>query len=166
MWPNPSFLPKRLSAFHVNQPINLAAFASLSGVGESSHSASLLCPVRALRDSTFRFLQSFVKLMHYLFCHSGSRKEQALSKQRLYNWIVDTISMAYSLVGLQVPSVKCHSTRSVSTSWAALRGVPLNDICAAAALASSCTFARFYRVNVAAPHPVATAVLSASSAHC
>ncbi|KAK0135471.1 hypothetical protein N1851_028682 [Merluccius polli] len=33
-----------------------------------------------------------------------------------------------------------------------LWGVPLGDICAAANWASPCTFARFYRVNVAAPH--------------
>lgn len=29
MWPDPAFLPEKLSAFHVNWPINLAAFASV-----------------------------------------------------------------------------------------------------------------------------------------
>ena len=86
-----------------------------------------------------------------------------MSKQRLLHWVVDTISHAYRLRGLQIPPVKCHSTRRVSMLWAALKGVPLNDICAPAAWASSCTFTRFYRVHVAVPHPVATAVLSVPS---
>eukprot|EP00064_Thunnus_orientalis_P008231 superscaffoldBa00000965_g8254 len=39
-----------------------------------------------------------------------------------------------------------------------LRGVPLHEICAAATWATPCTFARFYRVNVATPHAVAAMV--------
>ncbi|TKS80442.1 hypothetical protein D9C73_013325 [Collichthys lucidus] len=60
------------------------------------------------------------------------------------------------------PSEMCFHQERLHL-WAALKGVPLNDICAAAAWASSCTFARFYRVNVAIPHPVAAAVLSVPS---
>lgn len=60
-------------------------------------------------------------------------------------------------------SCQLSTTRSISTSWAALRGVPLDDICAAANCASSCTFAHYYRVSVAVCNPVATAVLPTSS---
>ena len=162
MWTNPSFLPKRLSAFHVNQPVRLTAYTSQPGVERLRPDVELLCPIRALRQyvdvtSVFRESDSL------FLCYGGHRKGCALSKQRLSHWIVDVILQAYKRKGLPVPPVRCHSTRSVSTSWAALKGVPLTDICAAATWASSCTFARFYRVNVAAPHPVATAVLSASS---
>lgn len=96
-------------------------------------------------------------------CYGGHVKGCAVSKQRLAHWVVDAILQAYKSRGLCPPKVTCHSTRSMSTSWAALRGVPLNDICAAATWASSCTFARFYRVNVATPPSVASVVLSASS---
>ncbi|CAG5911085.1 unnamed protein product [Menidia menidia] len=50
--------------------------------------------------------------------------------------------------------VKCHSTRGMSTSFAAMTGVPLDVICRAASWKSPSTFTRFYRVNVAAPHPL------------
>lgn len=46
LWPNPSFLPKRLSVFHVNQPVSLAVFAPQSEVSVSSS----LCPVRMLKQ--------------------------------------------------------------------------------------------------------------------
>lgn len=88
-------------------------------------------------------------------CYGGHGKGSALSKQSLSNWIVDTITHVYRF-RLSVPPVKCHLDSSVSTSRATLKGVPLKDICAAGAWASSCTFARFY------PHPVATAALAAS----
>lgn len=55
-------------------------------------------------------------------------------------------------------NVRGYSTRSISTFWAALLGVPPSEICVVATWATPCTFAHFYRVNVAAPHRVATAV--------
>ncbi|XP_028297420.1 LOW QUALITY PROTEIN: uncharacterized protein LOC114459327 [Gouania willdenowi] len=51
----------------------------------------------------------------------------------------------------------------MAASWAALRGVLLQDICVAATWSSSCTFGRFYRVNVAGVQPMAMAVLSTAS---
>lgn len=48
-----------------------------------------------------------------------------------------TTSQAYRLRGLQVPLEQCHSTRSVSTSWAAMKNLPLSDICAAATWTST-----------------------------
>ena len=162
MWPNPTFLPKRLSAFHVNQPVRLSAYTPQPVEGRQPESG-LLCPVRALRryvDVTDEFRRSDALFL----CYGGDRKGCALSKQRLSHWIVDAVLQAYKAKGLPAPPVRCHSTRGVSASWAALKGVPLMDICAAATWASPCTFARFYRVNVAAHHQLAAAVLSASSA--
>jgi hypothetical protein len=100
-----------------------------------------------------------------LFVCYGERVMGAeLSKQRLSHWIVDTITTAYRLAGRPVlGSVVPHSTRGVAASWALLRGVPLADICAAASWASSCTFARYYWVNVAPPTAVGSAVLGAAS---
>jgi len=92
-------------------------------------------------------------------------KEIGPSKQRLPHWVVDTISHAYEASGRPLPSgLRCHSTRSISTSWAALRGVPLETICTAASWASSGTFSRFYRVNVATPHPLGVVLLPSSAA--
>ena len=161
LWPNTAFLPKVLSTAHLNQPIRLARFNPPPG--EGTNQPELLCPVRALRayiGATTRIRRS-----DQLFvCHGGVNKGGALSKQRLSHWVVDTISYAYKAGDRPVPSgVRCHSTRSVSTSWAALRGVPLEEICSAASWVSSGTFSRFYRVNVATPHPLGVVLLPESS---
>lgn len=50
---------------------------------------------------------------------------------------------------LSSSDVVCHSTKVVATSWAALRGLPLSEICAAASWTASCTFSCFYQLNVA-----------------
>ena len=151
LWPNIAFTPKVLSASHLNQPIRLAKF--IPPPGEAGR-MELLCPVRALRAyvrATKRIRQS----EQLFLCHGGPNKGYALSKQRLSHWIVDTISHAYGAGNRPIPSgIRGHSTRSVATSWAAMRGVPLEDICAAASWASASTFTRFYRVNVATPHPL------------
>ena len=51
-----------------------------------------------------------------------------------------------------------HSTCSMATSWAVLKGVVLGEICAAASWSTPCTFAWFYRVD-AASDLVSSAVL-------
>ena len=161
LWPNIAFLPKVLANSHLNQPIRLARFNPPPG--ERTDKQELLCPVRALRayiGATARIRRS----EQLFLCHSGPNKGCALSKQRLSHWIVDAISHAYEASDSPMPSgTRCHSTRSVSTSWAALRGVPLEDICAAASWASPGTFSRFYRVNVATPHPLGVVLFPESS---
>ncbi len=150
LWPNTAFLPKVLSSSNLNRPIHLAQFV----FPEGDDNLTLLCPVRALR--LYIAATAGIRQSDQLFlCYGGPRKGCALSKQRLSHWVVDVITHAYKRSGRPVPSgVRCHSTRAVSTSWAALRGVPLEDICGAASWASPNTFARFYRVNVASPHPL------------
>ncbi|KAK0156323.1 hypothetical protein N1851_000360 [Merluccius polli] len=145
LWPNPSFLPKTFSATYANQTLSLGAFEPPRQGEELGQGDIRLCPVRS--DSLF-------------VCHTGQAQGQALSKQRLSKWIVEAISYVYSNSGLPIPPcVRGHSTRSVAASWAVQRGVPLFDICRAASWASTCTFARLYRVNVAT-NLVATATLS------
>ena len=161
LWPNTAFLPKVPSAANINRPIRLARFEPPPG--EAASQLKLLCPVRALRayiDATAR-----VRRAEQLFvCHDGPKKGCALSKQRLSHWVVDTIAHAYEVSNRPMPpGVRCHSTRSVSASWAALRGVPLEDICSAASWASASTFARFYSVNVATPHPLGVVLFPESS---
>ena len=91
--------------------------------------SDLLCPVRALR-AYVEATTSLRKTDNLFVCYGGCRKGAALLKQRLSNWIVDVVLNAYRAQGLPVPlAVKCHSTRSMATSWAALKGVPLQDIC-------------------------------------
>ena len=160
--PNPSFLPKRGPSSQVNQAIELAAFSPPSS-SQATELSEQLCPVWTLK-AYVAATAPFRKSDKLFVCYGGCGKGQPLSKQRLSKWIVEVILHAYKSQGLPAPSnVRCHSTRSVSTSWAALKGVSLQDICAAATWESACTFARYYRVNVAAQHAVATAVLATAS---
>ncbi|XP_073671778.1 uncharacterized protein [Paramisgurnus dabryanus] len=155
LWPNTAFLPKVLSSSNLNQPIHLAQFTPPEGEDRLQR----LCPVRALK--TYVVATASIRQSDQLFlCYGGPRRGCALSKQRLSHWVVDVITQAYKRGGHPLPSgVRCHSTRAVSTSWAALRGVPLERICEAASWASPSTFSRFYRVNVATPHPLEVVLL-------
>ena len=163
LWPNLSFFPKRLPSAHCNQVIELAAYGPSQPPDEEASSAELLCPVRALIcyiQETAGFRQSDGLCV----CYGSPRKGQALSRQRLSKWVVEVIEQAYKSSGLPLPlNIRGYSTRSVPTSWAALRGMPLSEICAAASWVSACTFAQFYRVNVAAYHAVAAAVFQEPS---
>ena len=160
LWPNTAFLPKVLATAHLNQPIRLAQFNPPPG--EQTDQLKL-CPVRALRS--YLGATTRIRRSEQLFlCHGGANKGHALSKQRLSHWVVDTITQAYHISNRpRPPGVHCHETRSVSTSWAALRGVPLEEICAAASWTSASTFSRFYRVNVATPHPLGVVLLPETS---
>ena len=110
LWPNPSFLPKTFSYSFVNQPLRLATFDPPTGEDEERGNTALLCSVQALRayiqtTTGFQWSESF------FVCHSGSRRGQALSKQRLSRWIVEVICKAYDSSGLPIPaSVRGHST--------------------------------------------------------
>ena len=59
----------------------------------------------------------------------------AKAKPRLPKRIIEAIAHAYISKDLPLPipeKMTGHSTWSVSTSWAALNGMPLNEICTAA----------------------------------
>ena len=159
LWPNPSFLPKVVNPQTVNQVIEISSFHPESA--PTGDNLGNLCPIRALRTYVTR-TQSLRHTHSQLFvCYGGVKRGNPVSKQRLSHWVVDAIAQAYDSQSLPVPgNLVAHSTRSMATSWAALRGVSVAEICAAASWSAPCTFARFYRVNVAAPAPLSEAVLS------
>lgn len=161
LWPNTAFVPKVLPRSHCNQPLTLSRFQPPSE--EGLNGSELLCPVRAL-EAYIAATAGRRRSDQLFLCYGGPKMGYPVSKQRLSHWIVDVISCAYSKSGQSPPmGLTAHSTRGVATSWAAMRGVPLNDICAAASWASPTTFTRFYNINVAAPHPLSQVLLQGSS---
>ena len=155
LWPNPFFLPKVMSEAALNQVIELDAF------GQDGSPDALLCPVRALSVYVERTRTLRRGTSQLFVCFGQGKLGLAVSKQRLSHWLVDTVAAAYGVRNFPVPEgLVGHSTRCVATSWAALRGVALSDICAAATWSSPCTFARFYRLDVASRPLLATTVLS------
>ena len=154
--PNPSFLPKRGAYSHVNQAIELAAFSPPSSSQQATELSEWLCPVRTLKA----YMAATVNLTTVCLLQGLWEKSTSVFLSGLSRWFLH----AYRSQGLPAPSnIRCHSTCSVSTSWAALKGVSLQDICAVATWESSCTAAHYYRINVAAQPAVATAVLSTAS---
>ena len=90
---------------------------------------------------------------------ANPQKGKPVTRQRLSQWIVEAIALAYTSQGLQAPTgLRAHSTRGLATSWALFKGVSIQDIYAAASWSSPLTFVRFYRLDVSAPS-VACAVL-------
>ncbi len=82
-------------------------------------------------------------------CFGAGRHGLGISKQRISHWVRDAISLAYEVRGLPSPlSVWAHSTRSVASSQALFRGVPLEEICVAAGWSSPHTFIRFYNLDL------------------
>ena len=156
--PNASFLPKVLPQSHANAPVTFVKFQNAQGEPQGK---AELCPVRAIKiyiAATREIRQN----QQFFVCYGGDKRGQPLSKQRLSHWITEVIREAYTRAGRELPpGVKAHSTRAVSTSWAALRGVPLEKICAAANWSTPGTFTRFYRVNVADPSPLNTVIRTA-----
>ena len=157
--PNPAFVPKVLGSC---SPIELDAFYPPPFSSEEHRRLHLLCPVRALRvysDRTEGLRKGNQLFVSWAKPHVG----KPVSKQRLSHWIVEAITLAYTSKGLQPPAgLRAHSTRGLATSWALFKGVPIQEVCAAACWASPHTFARFYRLDVTAP-TLAHSVLSTVS---
>ena len=146
----------------INRAIELEAFhpepACQAGVD-----LHRLCPVRALRAYVDRTQQLRLDHTQLFVCYGARQLGHLVSKQRVSHWLVDTIAQAYAESGFPVPEgLVAHSTRSMATSWAALKGVAFGEICAAASWSTPCTFARFYRVNVTSDAVGATVLMTAA----
>ncbi len=152
----------------INEVTEISAFQLDPALPQGDASLLAFCPVRALRAHVAR-TQSLRHSHSQLYvCFCDKKSGSPVSKQCLSHWIMNTISEAYSGKNLPVLSnLAAHLTRCVATSRAALRGVPLSEICAAAIWSTRCTFSRFYGVSVASPVPLGSAVfLSAARRGC
>ena len=157
--PNPAFLPKVMSEFHLSQEVELRSLSSAE-VGQTAEQLlPMLCPVWALTEYIQR-TQTTRKTDQLFTCIDCSCLGRPLSKSRLSHWIVDTIQKAYAISGVPVPSrIRAHMTCGVATSWALWRGASPATICAAATWSSQSTFSRFYRLNLAASPSISERVL-------
>ena len=101
---------------------------------------STLCPLKCLESylnatSEFRTLPECKKLFL-----STLRPHRPVSKSTIARWLCDTITAS----GIDSTIFKAHSTRAASTSTAAKKQLPLNDILKMGDWTSSSTFQRFY----------------------
>ncbi len=144
--PRHGYIPKVLSTPFRAQVITLSALPP----SEQDQELNLLCPVRALRFYIERSAP-FRQMEQLFVCFGGHTKGSPVTKQRLSKWIIDTIALAYSSLGLQRPmGVRAHSTRGVASSWAWSSSVSIAEIFAAAGWALPSTFTLFYNLDVPA----------------
>jgi hypothetical protein len=145
--PDVAFLPKVNTPFHASQPLSLPALHD-----EQDKDLRLLCLRRILQCYVQRTSLYRGEDVKQLFVAYGSQcKGQPISKARISAWLVELIKWVYEHQSLEVPmGIKGHQTRKVATSIADMAGVDPQAICNAATWASRCTFAKHYRLNLAA----------------
>ena len=151
MRPNAAYTPKVVVTPFRNQVIELAVFSPPPFASAEEERLNKLCPVRALRCYAER-TRAFRQSDQLFVCFGARAKGRPLSKPSLSRWIVEAIVLSYKSLSLDPPEkLHAHSTRGVSSSWALLKGVSVEDICKAASWSSRHTFIRFYMLDVAEP---------------
>nr|XP_020638367.1 uncharacterized protein LOC110073471 [Pogona vitticeps] len=149
LFPDVSVLPKVVTDFHLNQPISLPTLFPdpSSDVEKMLHSLDFR---RVLAYYVSR-TKDFRKSERLFLCFFGPHKGCPASSSTLLRWLVSTVTLAYQLASKEVPEgLKGHSTRSMATSTALLRGVDIPDICKAATWSRVSTFVIHYRLDLRA----------------
>ncbi|CAJ0950310.1 unnamed protein product [Ranitomeya imitator] len=142
----PSFLPKVVSTFHLNEDIVLPSFcpAPTHPLERSLNKLDLVRAVRIYLDRT----SSFRKTDSFFVIPDGTRRGQPASKATIARWIRMAILEAYRVKNrVPPPGIKAHSTRAVSASWAVHHRASALQLCKAATWSSIHTFAKFYKVH-------------------
>ena len=108
-----------------------------------------LCVCRALNEyvrHTGNFRQEGTS-QHFV-AYRQMVKGKPISKKRLYCWLVECIKYVYDKNDLPVPEgVKSHQTCKMAVMYADMAGDDSRTICMAASWQSTCTFAKYYRLD-------------------
>ena len=145
MFPDIQFLPKVNSRFACSQAIEVPAMHH-----EQDQKLRSLCVRRALKYYLERTRAIRLADSCQLFVAYGrSIRGQPISKIRISQWLKLLIVKTYKDLELPEPQgVKGHQVRKQAVSMAELVGVSPQAICEAATWASTCTFAKCYRLNL------------------
>ncbi|XP_068121307.1 uncharacterized protein [Hyperolius riggenbachi] len=151
---DPTFLPKVVSDFHRSQEIYLPSFCP-----NPSNDKERKLQAVDVRRCILQYMEvtnSWRRSRAMFVLHSGPNRGRQASKATIARWLRQAISLAYSVQNKRVPaSIKAHSTRSMSTSWAERAGASIEQICRAATWSSSNTFAKHYKLDVSASRDLA-----------
>ena len=144
--PVPSFLPKVVSAFHLNEDIVLPSLCP-SPSHPRERELHRLDVVRALKVY-LEVTRSFRRTDSLFVVPEGSRRGMAASKVAIARFVKMAVTEAYLAKGKVPPlGVTAHSTRAVGASWAQRNRASAEQICKAATWSSLHTFTKFYRVH-------------------
>ena len=143
LW-NPAYIPKVMDTSYSCLSMEFNVFYPPPFTSAEQRRLHKLCPVRALRAYVSRTLW-FRKADQLFVSWSGPHKGKPITKQRLSHWVVEAITLAYSLKGLEAPvGLHVHSRRGIATSWALFKGVSLQEVCESASWDSPTTRVQRY----------------------
>ncbi|KAE8586429.1 hypothetical protein XENTR_v10006338 [Xenopus tropicalis] len=143
----PSFVPKVVSAFHINQDITVPSFCP-NPASPKEVALHSLDPVRALKFYLHR-TRDFRATTSLFVLHSGHRKGHQASKTTISRWIRETIRRAYIARGKSPPiHITAHSTRGIGSSWAFRNRASADQVCRAATWSSIHSFTKFYQFEI------------------
>ena len=135
----PDFLAKNERSTFRHSPLFLPSIGQGSSIAEDR----LWCPVRALqhylgRTQTLRGAHDRLFITH-------AEPHGPAAKQTLARWLVQVLVDSGAAKDARP---KAHSTRSISSSWAYHRGVPIEEICQAVSWKNPSSFSTVYYKNV------------------
>lgn len=128
---NRVFLPKVVSAFHLQADIVLPDFPP-NPSNDLEHLWHSLDVTRALKFYLDR-TQHPNKDPQLFVSYATRTLGKVISPQRLSHWLVEFIKLCYLLSKFPLPAfISANSTHAMSTSTAFARGILLTDICESA----------------------------------
>ena len=137
----PDFLAKNERGTFRHSSLSIPRIGQGSSVAEDR----LWCPVRALQHYLYR--TQALRGTHDRIFITHAEPHGPAAKQTLSRWLVQVLVDSGAIAKDSHPTA--HSTRSISSSWAYHRGVPLEEICQAVSWKSPSSFSSVYYRNVA-----------------
>ena len=145
--PNAQFIPKVPALTNIEQTLEFSPFGRDSRNPEGTDRA--ICVCRAVKI----YLQRTKNLRqtHQLFVtYKHGDQGRPVKTQTIATWLKKAISMGHDLQDKPLEgSVKAHSVRKQSCSWADVKCASILDICKQACWQSSNTFVQHYKLDVA-----------------
>ena len=140
----PGFFPKNQTPDVLPQPVVFPGIAHLFP-GEVDR---FLCPVRCLIMYLTKSKHLAADQDNRLFVHWNKKQ---LRSSHISKWLVDTIQLAYesaSADSKKLEGVKGHQVRSLASSWAYFRKLPLEEVRKAVGWKSRTVFSSHYLKDV------------------
>ena len=146
--PNAQFIPKVPTLQNIEQSLEFSPFGRDSRNPEGTDRA--ICVCRAMKIYLDRTKN--VRNTNQLFVtFKQGAQGRPVKTATIATWLKKAISMAHDLQNKPLQgSVKAHSVRKQSCTWAEVQCASVIDICKQACWQSSNTFVQHYRLNVAA----------------
>ena len=147
--PHSSFVPKVPTLSNIEKVVEFTTYGINEDGSESPEHA--LCVCRSLR-AYMNVTKAHSRSDQLFVTYKRGDEGRAASKQSLASWLKTAITKSYVSQGKPlekgIRSLKAHSVRGQSVSWADLHAVDVLDICMQASWSSPHTSVKHYRLSL------------------